>query len=205
MGICGIDWILRRVYGVSPFSHEPGCILRLAWGRSSEEWQLSDGTCVRPGDPLVHLHLWNERLKDLPQDRASLGWGRDLMRMLASSLSMLAAHLGEVQGGQSVVALRAEFGFLTDLQAARLIAVPLGFDVVLKELPGLRMWRRAFWDNFYSLLLLWVFDPASLQGKRLASLSRVVIWMSRERLTERYSRRPAEAEAAWHTERSAVS
>jgi hypothetical protein len=118
---------------------------------------------------------------------------------------MLAAHLGEVQGGQSVVALRAEFGFLTDLQAARLIAVPLGFDVVLKELPGLRMWRRAFWDNFYSLLLLWVFDPASLQGKRLASLNRVVIWMSRERLTERYSRRPAEAEAAWHTERSAVS
>jgi hypothetical protein len=118
---------------------------------------------------------------------------------------MLAAHLDEVQGGQSVVALRAEFGFLTNLRAARLIAVPLGFDVVLKELPGLRVWRRAFWDNFYSYLLLWVFGPPSLQGKRLASLNRVVIWMSRERLIERYSRRLSVAEAAWHIERSAVS
>lgn len=205
IGLRGIDWILRRYYGVYPFTFEQGCILRLSWGRSSEEQQLSDGTCVRPGDPLVHIHLWNERLKDLPQDRASLAWGRDLVRMLTSSLSMLAAHLDEVQRGQSVVALRGEFGLLTHLWAARVIAVPLGFDVVLKELPGLRVWRRAFWDNFYSYLLLWVFGPASMRGKRLANLNRVVIWMSRERLIERYGRGPSEAQAAWHAERSEVS
>lgn len=104
-----------------------------------------------------------------------------------------------------MVALRAEFGFLTNLRAARLIAVPLGFDVVLRELPGLRVWRRAFWEDFCSYLLLWVFGPPSLQGERLASLNRIVIWMSRERLIERYSRRLSVAEAAWHIERSAVS
>lgn len=203
-GIRGIDWILRRYYGVYPFTYEPGCIFRLAWGRSREERQLSDGTRIQPGDPLIHLHLWNERLKDLPQDRTSLAWGRDLVRMGTSSLSMLAAHLSAVERGHSVVALRGESGFLTDLRAAKLIAVPLGFDVVLKELPGLRVWRRAFWDNFYSYLLLWAFGPASMRGKRLASLNRVVIWMSRERLFERYGREPSEAAVAWRTEGGAV-
>ncbi len=205
MGIQGIDWILRRYYGVYPFTDREGCILRLAWGRSREERQLSDGTRIQPGDPLVHLHLWNERLRDLPQDRGSLGWGRQLMRMMVSSLSMLAAHLNEIEGGPSVVALSGESGLLTDLRAAKVVAIPLGFDVVLKEPPGLRVWRRAFWDNFYSYLLLWAFGPASMRGKRLASLNRVVIWMSRERLFERYGRGPSEVVAAWRTEGGAVA
>lgn len=204
LGIRAIDWVLRRFYRVKPFTDAPDCILRLAPGRSRESILLSDGTRVGVGDPVIELHLWNERLAALPQSRLTLGWGRRLMRGLEASLRLLAAHLEQNPGTRSAVALRGEFGFLMDLRVAEAVATRLGIDIRLKELPGLRIWRRAFWDNVYSYLLLWTFSPASMHGKRLPGLNRAVIWMSLDRLLERYGTREAPAEEALRSEGAGV-
>ncbi|MEW6567367.1 MAG: hypothetical protein AB1449_04200 [Chloroflexota bacterium] len=186
LAIRGIDWLLRKAYGVAPFSHEPECILRISPGSSRRAVVLSDGTQVKPGDPIVHLHLWNERLRDLPNVSDSLGWGRLLLHQGALSLQLLARYLEVQSAAAHYVALRGEPGFVTDLRSARAALERLGFEVFLKESPGFRLWRRAFWDNFYSFLLLWTFGPHTMKGKELGRLQRLEIWMSRARLTECY-------------------
>lgn len=180
-----IDGILRRIYGVRPFTQHPGCILRISFGPSLREIALRDGTRVGVGDPIVHLHLWNERLLELPPRGESLGWGRYLLQRGAHSLQLLARHL-ERNPNVEVVALRGELGFVTQLRSIRPALERLGFEVLLKESPGWRLWRRAFWDNFYSYLLLWTFGPRSLWGKRLGQLQRVEVWMSRAELLARF-------------------
>ncbi len=186
--IRAIDGILRRAYGVRPFTHEAGCILRVSYGPSPRDASLRDGTVVRTGDPIVHLHLWNERLLKLFRRNTSLGWGRYLLQQSTRSLELLACHLGQ-RAPQGYVALRGELSFVTQLRSIRPALERLGFEVVLKEAPGWRVWRRAFWDNFYSYLLLWTFGPQSLRGKRLGALQRVEVWMSRAELLARYAAR----------------
>lgn len=187
--IRGIDFIVRRAYGVAPFSQDAGCFIRIALGRSSRSVVLFDGVRVERGSAIVHLHLWNERLLDLPRAHDSLGWGLEVLHHAEYSLHLLARCLDDDPAAAAWVALRGEFGFVTELQPAKSILERLGFDVALKEAPGFRIWRRAFWDNFYSFLLLWTFGPHGLRGKRLGRLQRVEIWMSRARLIERYGAR----------------
>ncbi len=185
LGIRALDAILRRAYGVRPFTEDSGCLLRISFGPSPRDIRLRDGTSVRRGDPILHLHLWNERLLRLPGRDDSLGWGRSLMRRAAHSLRLLARSVRSRREAE-VVALRGELGFVTQVRSIRPALERLGFDVVLKEAPGWRVWRRAFWDNVYSYLLLWTFGRQSLRGKRLGELRRVEVWMSRARLLERF-------------------
>lgn len=186
LGVRALDSILRRAYGVRPFSEDPDCILRVAFGSSPRDVRLSDGTLIRCGDPVVHLHLWNERLAALPRERGSLGWGSSLLRLVSHSLHLLAYHL-ESGPGVAAVAVHGEMGFVTQLRSVHAVLQRLGFDVKLKEAPGWRVWRRAFWDNFYSYLLLWTFSPGGLRGKRLGELCRVEVWMSRAQLLGGFS------------------
>jgi len=149
---------------------------------------LSDGTRIQRGDPLIGLHAWNERLRDRGSKEGTLAWGRLLLRGLTSSLRLLGDHVAANPGLSTAVALRAEFSFATELQQASDIAGPLGFDLVLLDQPGARVWRKAFWDNLYACGLMWAYNPASLTGKRLSDLKRVQIWMSSGRLAELYGR-----------------
>jgi len=147
---------------------------------------LSDGTRIQPGDPLIGLHAWNERLRHWGPNEGTLAWGRLLLKGLTSSLRLLGDHVAANPGLSTAVALRAEFSFATDLQQASDIAGALGFDLVLLDQPAVRFWRRAFWDNLYAFGLMWAYSPRSLRGKPLSGLNRVQIWMSCSRLAELY-------------------
>lgn len=183
-GIRAIDWVLRKFYRVTPFSDEPECILRIA--REPSKWyaSLSDGVEVRPGDPIISLHLWNERVLEFLQPHETLGWTRYLMRRFLTSLPMLDDYLNRQSWGQDIVALRGEFGFLVRLEEAEPILNRLGLDVVTLDRPGGRFWLRGFWDNLYSYLLMWTFNPKSLQGKSVPKLVRGEVWISREQLAK---------------------
>jgi hypothetical protein len=76
---------------------------------------------------------------------------------------------------------------VTDLEKARRLFEALGFDILLLDQPGLKIWHPAFWDNLFASWLMWTYNPESLKGKRLADLARVQIWMSREKLLRRYA------------------
>jgi hypothetical protein len=185
-GILGIDWILRRYYRVAPFTQDPGCILRLSVGNSNRSLQLSDGTEVREGDPILHIHLWSERLKDLESVRNTLGWGQAILSHMRSSLGKLVAFLDRHPQPEGWVAVRGEYGFVTEVRPAEAILKRLGFDLAYHDFPGMRIWRRAFWDNLYSYFLMWTFNPDNVKGKRLADMARIDFWISRAKLEQRY-------------------
>lgn len=191
LAIRTIDRILRAAYQVKPFSQDPDCILRISKSPSPQQIRLSDGVQVQLGDPILVIHFWNERLGGSPQDRIALGWGRHLSRRLKASLRMLTAYLDQNLWANDIVAVRGELGFVKDVLSAKRYFMRLGFDVVPMEAPGMRFWRRAFWDNLYSYALMWTFNPGLLRGKRLTKLVRVVIWISRERLVQMYAAEPS--------------
>jgi hypothetical protein len=185
-GIRAIDWIVRKIYRITPLSDEPDCILRIARERSKWHASLSDGVEVKPGDPIILLHLWNERVLEFLQSHETLGWTRYLLRRFLKSLPILNEYLNQQAWGDEIVAMRAEFGFLVSLEVAGPILSSLGLDVMPVERPRGRFWRRAFWDNLYSYLLMWTFNPKSLQGKKITNLLRAELWISREKLAKLY-------------------
>ena len=185
-GIQAIDRIVRIIYKITPLSDEPDCILRISRSRSKQRVRLSDGVEVAPGDPLILLHLWNERVPDLIQYYETLDWSRLIIRRFMTSLTMLNTYLSHQSWGSDIVAMRGEFGFLIRLEGANPIAARIGLDLVPLEPPGLHIWRRAFWDNLYSYVLMWAFNPQSLRGKHLAKLVRAELWISRGRLKQLY-------------------
>jgi hypothetical protein len=188
-GIRAIDWIVRKIYRITPLSDDPDCILRIAREPSKWHASLSDGVEVRPGDPIISLHLWNERVLEFLQPHETLGWTRYLLRRFLTSLHILNEYLNQQAWGDEVVAMRAEFGFLVTLDVLRPLLSPHGIDVMPLERPKGRFWRRAFWDNLYSYLLMWTFNPKSLQGKKITNLLRAELWISREKLGKLYGKK----------------
>ncbi len=185
-GVRLIDSILRIFYRIETFSEAPACLLRVSRGHSRADLTLSDGWEIRTNDPVLDVHLWNERLVTLLAQTSGMGFANRLLDDFRSSLRLLAADQERESSPHAGLPLRAEFGFMTDLRAANLTLNRLGFDVLLKERPGMRFWHRAFWDNVYSYMLALAFNPDHMRGKRLADLLRIQIWMSPERLKQKY-------------------
>lgn len=184
--IQAIDGMLRRHYGVVCYSDHPDCLLRISPGISDMNIMLSDGKQVRTGDPVLDLHLWNERLANHLLTKQGLARGRALLRHFHISLRLLSDWCGSDSNRGSFIALRAEFGMVTDIHKVEPILEKLGFDTTLKERPGVRLWRRAFWDNLFSMALMWTFNPGFARTRSLTDLVRARMWMSLERLHELY-------------------
>lgn len=182
-----IDRMLRRHYRVQIYSDHPDCLLRFSPGSSDVDMMLSDGTSIRAGDPLLDLHLWNERLAShvLPLD--DLARGRALLRYLRTSLRLLNEWVMLSSSQGSSKAVRAEFGMFSDMRQAEAILGRMGFDIVLKDNPGLRIWRRTFWENLFSMALMWAFNPQFAHTRRLHQLARGRMWMSLAELNRRFS------------------
>jgi hypothetical protein len=53
---------------------------------------LSDGIRRRQGDPVIHLHFWNEHLPAMPEG-PSTGWANLMKRRMRHSLTTLAGYL----------------------------------------------------------------------------------------------------------------
>jgi hypothetical protein len=190
-GVRLLDAHLRRSLGVFTWTEDPECILRLALTRARAGHTFADGTVIEAGDPLVEIHFWNERLPAMPGTGPDLRWARAMYRAFATSLCLLDGYL-EATGNRDLAAaqaLHAETGFLTSqaLDGGATILQRLGFEV---ERPRRHTgaWARfgEFWADFYSWLLIWTYNPASLQHKRLLSLERSELWLSRRTLHERF-------------------
>ena len=182
-----IDRILRRVGHLFEFTGAPGCILRIARTTSPRAIALSDGVAIRPGDPLIGIHLWNERVPPLARGETDLHWGLEFTRSVRVSLQLLAQYLA-AHPEYPARALCGEAGFFEGERAEQLTRVMrrLGFDVVPLAQSGWNFFSGAFWANLFSWWLMATFNPVSLEGKTFARLRRYQLWMSCARLREKY-------------------
>jgi hypothetical protein len=185
--IRGFDRWLARRYRVFEFSPDPECILRLQFGRAAHSIALPEGD-VQRGQSVLLLHFWNERLPPIPEDGPDLAWAKEGQRKFVHSLQQVGEYLATTPGMPEIQAVGATTALLMSGKAesgARMIR-QLGFVVIPYRSPLGRFGE--FWENFYSWLLVWAYNPVSLHAHPLFGLQRSEIWIVPERLVELYGR-----------------
>lgn len=185
-----IDRILRRAKNVFEFTEAPECLLRIARTTSPRSITLSDGVNLRAGEPVISIHLWNERIPPLAQDGSDFRWGIEFASRIRASLQLLAHYLETHREYNDARVLYGEAGFFESERAEQITRVlaRLGFDVIPLARPGWNFLRGAFWANLFSWWLMATFNPVSAAGKSFSHLRRYELWMSRARLSEKYLR-----------------
>lgn len=181
-----LDALLRTVYGVFMFCEDPNCVLRLQLKEVHHSLSLSGGQ-VNKGEPVLMLHLWNEHLPPLPPTGPTLAWAVRFQRLLVKSFQAVAQ---QVCLDPRLVGIRAVGGVFALLPSGEnssgvQLMQRLGFRVFPYHNPLGRFGE--FWENLYSWLLIWTYNPASLRSHRLLRLQRSEIWMSKDEFLSRYS------------------
>lgn len=181
--VLAIDRSLRRAQGIFEFSNDDDCILRIAVIPAETRILLPDGTQLRPEDPIVDLHLWNERLPGLVHDGSSLAWGASFRTRMRATLRLLAEYLASEPDLKKVKACRARVAFLRDRLVQR-AARHLGFVSAVPD-QSLPEHVHEFLEVFLIYGLTWVFNPEALPHKACLP-QRSYLWMSRKELFSRY-------------------
>ena len=178
------DW-LSRTDGVIHFEDEPRIILRIQRAAASREIPLPDHGVPR-GSPVLLVHLWNERMPAIASQGADLGWALGFKRRLLYSFGALALHM---QRTVSMNDIHGVGGVIAHIHAdipdgGRLLLERLGFTILPYHRPAGAFGE--FWENFYTWVLIWAYNPGSLRSHALPGLQRNEFWTTRERFLERF-------------------
>ena len=179
--ILPIDRLLRWRYVVHEFSHTDDDLLRIPVSSAAQRIALADGTEILPGNLVIHLHLWNERISARTSFRSGLGWGSRARRRIERSLVSLAAHVEANPSLAQCSVFRAEAVFLIGRRAGTLsrIAERLGFGTPIVPRPA---------DPGHTMLafaLAWACHPGNPMNRPMRA-TRYSFWMSRSTLRDRY-------------------
>lgn len=191
--IRGLDVLLRRASGVFEFSTHPDCILRLQVARAGHAFTLANGVKVQRGDPLLILHLWNERVPLFGPSGPDLAWALQAYRIFRTSLGEAARWLERQpdQLGVRAVGGATVLAFSGDNDTGARVLKRLGFELFPYHNPFGRFGE--FWENLYTLALMWTYNPASARHRPLSRMQRAEMWMSTQQFLARYGSHPAVA------------
>lgn len=196
--IDALDWRLRRRLGVSEYTQAPDCILRMQIIRSADDLVLADGTCVRPDDRIIDLHIWSQQVPPMPDKGATLGWARRVNDLLRRSLHELASHLAARNDADDIVAVRAVAAFGCNARGDKIsrIMSRFGFEIVEQhDAPSVAHKIRRFGENILISLMVLAYNPIALRSDTLTR-GRVHGYLSRRTLDRRYGAAGQESPAA---------
>lgn len=179
-------WVSHR-RGIFPVSDEDRCILKVELQHSPVDVNLPN-LCIHKGDLIAKFHLWNSHLPRMPIEKASLAWAAETWQRFQYSLHLLARLIEKEPSYGNVKAI-CGLSSLFDLQGkasgARLME-RLGFTVIRNPNPLGRFGE--FWENLYSQILIWAFNPESLSSHAFTQLQRTGIWMAASDFRERFGK-----------------
>jgi hypothetical protein len=186
-----LDAWLRRREGIFEFTDDPDCLIRLSLGRAEFGAELSDGTCVKTGDPVLDLHLWNEHLIPAGRDGADMAWGTATLRRGIHSFALLMRWLENDQGPEinAIQVIHGKTIFMPRRGARQLNHMMRRVGLQPVDRPSApRLGRRAheFLENLLLHMLVWTFNPNGL-GRTKLLRERHDFWMSREMLRKQYT------------------
>jgi hypothetical protein len=179
------DAFLARQYGLFNFSDEPDCVLRLQVAPAPHQLSFSDQV-VQPGEKVLELHLWNEHLPPVPAAGLDLRWAITMQRAFLNSLRAVGRYMQSETKLADILAV----GGITVLMFAgtrrngERFMERLGFTVMPYTNPLGRFGE--FWENFFSLILMWTYNPDSLRNRKLFGQRRAEFWMPAEEFLRRY-------------------
>jgi hypothetical protein len=179
------DGWLSRVERVEPFADGPRIILRLQHSSAAWDIPLGDRT-ISAGSPVAVLHFWNERIPVLTSQGADLQWALNFQRRLLYSFKVAARHLQDAAVMQDIEAVGGVIAqiHLQPTDGGRNLVEHLGFTVFPYHRPAGAFGE--FWENFYTWLLMWTYNPGSLRSHALFGLERNEFWTTKERFLGRF-------------------
>ncbi len=191
LAIYGIDYVLRKAYGIKPFVEDPDCILRLSFWRASKAIKITENLEIKKGELVGELHLWNEHIPTIPPEGPDLKWGYEAAKKLHYSLGLLAQAIEDgLPLTNEVRILGGEITLPKD-KARQIEMIFEHLGLILNSEKPSGAWKRFvhFWQNLYSMALIWAYNPVSLRRKSLLKMHRYRVWMSKEELLRRYGKK----------------
>jgi YkoP domain len=180
-----LDRLLCRCTGVYEFSDDPKCILRVQYTQATHNMPIGREMVLK-GEPVLALHMWNERTPIIPAGGADLGWALNFRRLLVHSLRGVAKEMmndRQLAQVRAVCGISALFSSSDHIGGTRMME-RLGFIVIPYHQPLGRFGE--FWENLFSWWLMWAYNDASLHRRKLSRLQRTEIWMLANEFFERY-------------------
>jgi hypothetical protein len=189
--IIALDEKLRAGNGLIEFEGSDATIFRVAVVRSEGTMRFADGVEIFPGDPVVEIHFWNERLPQT-SDNTGLGWAAKFGRQMLVSFRELAVGIQIDPRLADCKAVLARLAFASERNRGdtRRFGTVFGFETL--DTPWRVPLARKFHDfgeDLWLVGLTWVFNPGSLKGRSVLRL-REDLWMSRGQLISRYPAKP---------------
>ena len=188
--VFALDKWLQRRQGVIEYTTHPQCVFRMQVGRSCRRLRLRDGTVLRRGQRIVHLHLWNEHIPPVPAAGTTMRWARQMQSGMAVALHELAKYLASRPELADIAAVCADVPCGTQSQAHQLsyIMGHYGFETIPDQEPvPLRERLHRFGDNILISLMVLAQNSVALRADTLRRV-RVPIYLSRRSLAERFGR-----------------
>lgn len=186
--IFALDKWLQRRQGVIEYSAHPQCLFRMQIGQTHRRLLLRDGTLLRRGQRIVHLHFWNEHIPPVPASGTTIRWARQMQHGIAVSLRELAKYLASRPELADVGAICGDVPCGTQAQAHQLshIMGHYGFETIVEEAPvRLRERLHRFGENILISLIVLAQNSVALRSDTLRRV-RVPIYLSRRGLAERF-------------------
>jgi YkoP domain len=188
--ICHFDALLACQYGVFTFTDEADCLLRLQVADAPHRLRFS-GQVVERGEPVLLIHLLNEHIPLVSPAGPDLAWAKIMQRAFLKSLRAVSVYM---QKEPRLTDIRAVGGvtvlmFAGNRRSGERFMQGLGFTVMPYASPLGRFGE--FWENFYSWVLIWTYNPSGLRYRKLFGQRRAEFWIPAEKFLSRFGRQPA--------------
>jgi hypothetical protein len=190
--VFALDARLRKRLGVIEYTADPECIFRIHLRRVQHATMLADGATLLPGDEIVQLHFWNERIPHYEGAGATFRWARQFNRMLALSLRELSSFLSRddfkaVRGVRADVAM----GTAEHMDQVLRFCDHFGFIPVEETVPDtVRSHLHRFGENILIGLIILAHNRRAFRMDCLRR-SRADVFLPRATLDDRFGRERA--------------
>ena len=186
-GVRLIELLVRKSLNVYEFTDDPDCILRIQLMPAPRNVDFGSVNITK-GDPVLAIHVWNERMPKLPKDGATLEWGVRLRRLLIHSFEAVAQ---EIRTGGKYSKVRAIYGestlfSFTDHTGGLRMMQRLGFTIVPYHSSSGKFGE--FWANLFSWWLMWAYNDVSLRSRDFWDMERTEAWCMLDEFIQQYGK-----------------
>ncbi len=186
--VAALDDRLRLRHGVIEYTNSPDCLFRIQLVTSNENYVLSDGTRIRPGDRVANLHVWNEQFPCFAGKGPTLAWARRVNQAFEFSLRELIGFLDGRRDLDDVVAICANLTLEPAERSAQLARFVSRFGFERIEATSSRSFRQQmqwFGENILISMMVLARNAAALRPDTLRR-DRILVFLSRRELRQRY-------------------
>jgi hypothetical protein len=184
-GIRLIESRIRKSERSYEYCDDPDCVLRIQL-MSSPRRVVLGGIVILKDDPVLAIHVWNERMPVIPAGGADLQWAMHLRRKVLHSYKLLARV---IRNDAAYAPVRAIYGASALFSSSnhtggRRMMESFGFTILPYHSPLGKF--GDFWENLFSWWLMYAYNTASMGSRKFWQLERTEIWMARDEFIRRY-------------------